>query len=169
MAEKEQKLKCIYCEQSFDEEAEYFFHRDRILCMCNLCGEISKGTTQIAQHFIKHLGDDLFKCLMCTETTNNFESMIQHITLHRKRRFKCKKCEAEFCSKFNLVDHIKKHFDHWKCENCKFTTKILKDLKEHKKSHEKEKPDRFYNVNEFMSTGLQLRDRFTDETIFISK
>ena len=123
MAEKKQEFKCIYCELTFEDEAEYFFHRDRILCMCNLCGEISKGITQISQHSSEHFSGGLFKCLMCTETTNNFVLMVHHITLHRKRRFKCKKCEAEFCLKSNLVDHIKIHFDHWKCENCEFTTK----------------------------------------------
>ena len=167
MAEKEQEFKCIYCEQNFDDEAEYFNHRDKIMCMCGFCGDIFKDSTQLYKHFSEHSSDGIYKCLMCTVFTNDLVLLLYHITLHRKKPFKCKKCKAEFSKKVNLIDHIKNHNEHWECDNCKFAAKTLKDLEEHNKSHEKEKPERFCNVDEFMPIGLQLRDRFTNETIFI--
>ena len=167
MAGKKQEFKCIYCEQSFNDEAEFIFHTDKIECMCNLCGEIFKGRTQISQHLSEHFSDGLIKCLMCKVTTNDVRLMTHHVSLHRKRHFKCIKCEARFCIKFDLIDHIKKHKEYWECDDCIFTSKTLEDLEEHKKCHEIEKPDRFYDVDEFMPTGLQFRDRFTNETIFI--
>ena len=106
---------------------------------------------------------------MCRVTTNDAISIKNHITLHQIKIFECKKCNAGFCLKTRLVDHVKKHNDLWECDNCKFEAKTLKDLDEHKKCHEKENPDRFYSAHEFIPSGLQLRDRFTNETIFISK
>ena len=167
MAEKKQEFECIYCKESFDDESKYYNHRDKISCMCDFCGEIFKDRTQFIQHLSEHINDGLFKCLMCNETNNDIALLLYHITLHRENPFKCKKCEAEFFMKISLVNHIKKHNYHWECDDCKFEAKTLKDLEEHKKSHEKEKQDRFYNVDEFMPTGLQFRDRFTNETIFI--
>ena len=163
MAEKKEKFKCIYCEQSFDDETQYDNHRDKIMCMCYFCGEIFKGIHQRSQHFSEHYSNGIFKCFMCTVTTNDERLMIHHISLHQKRLFKCKKCEARFCLKFDLADHIKKHKEHWECDDCKFTTKTLKDLEEHKKCHE------CYSEEEFTPIGLQLRDRFKNETIFITK
>ena len=167
MAEKKQEFKCIYCEKNFDDETKYYDHRDKILCMCFICGKIFKDSTQLYQHLSEHSSDGVYKCFMCTVTTNDIKLMVQHIISHQKKIFKCIKCKVGFYFKHRLEDHIKKHNYHWECEDCKFEAKTLKDLEEHKKSHEKEKQDRFYNVDEFMPTGLQFRDRFTNETIFI--
>ena len=167
MAAKKQEFKCIYCEQIFVDETQYYNHRDEILCMCLFCSEIFKSRTQIKQHFFEHYSDCVFKCFMCTVTSNDMALITRHITVHRIRPFKCKKCEAEFYLKLNLINHIQKHNYLLECDDYRFEEKTLKDLEEHKKCHEKEKPDRFYNVDEFMPSGLHIRDRYTNETIFI--
>ena len=169
MAEKKQEFKCIYCENSFDEEAEYYNHREKILCMCSFCGDIFKDGNKLSKHYSEHSSHGLYKCLMCKVFTNDLKLILIHINFHREKPFKCKKCEARFCLKSDLINHFKKHNEQWECNDCKFTTKTLKDLEEHKKCHEKEKPDRFYSEDEFTPNGLQLRDRFTNETIFITK
>ena len=164
MAAKKQKFKCIYCEEIFDDEAEYYEHRDDILCMCAICGKVFKD---FYRHLSEHYNDGLFKCFMCRVTTKDGISMTNHITLHQIKIFECKECNAGFCLKNRLIDHVKKHL--WECDKCNFEAKTLKDLDEHKKCHEKENSDRFYSAHEFIPNGLQLKDRFTNETIFISK
>ena len=167
MAEKKQEFECIYCKESFDDESKYFFHRDNIFCMCEYCGEIFKGSTQINEHLYEHYNDGIFMCFMCKVTTNDMKVMIDHISLHQKALFKCIKCKDKFLSKPSLLDHIYKHNYHWECHDCSFTTKTKKDFKEHKKQHEKSK--RFYSIDEFKPIGIQLRTRDKNETIFISK
>ena len=169
MAEKKQEFECNYCEKIFEDEAEYIFHKDKIRCMCDFCGEILKDYTQFEQPIYTHTtSGDIFKCWMCRVVTNDAVLMIHHIHMHQRKLFKCKTCTAKFCLKLYLADHIKEHNEHWKCDDCKFETKTLNEYEEHKRLHEKFKRKSSYIGVEYTRNGLQFREYTTTDTIFAS-
>ena len=113
--------------------------------VCPVCGH----TFALASSLIRHAYDHEEKCYKC-ETCNysaHFESELNaHKIVHRKQlSFQCmvKNCGKWFQRKWELTMHVKKHAGATlKCDNCDFTTNLVKHLKEHRHKHSDDCPYR---------------------------
>ena len=81
-------------------------------------------------------------------------------------------CGRWFKRKWELTNHIRTHDETMlKCDTCNFTTKLNKQLKEHKKRHEEDLP---YECNlchkrfQYRSGRKRHTDKITNEMLYVA-
>ena len=112
--------------------------------MCGICGHVFELATSLNWHMYTH-EEAWYKCEKC-EFKCYFESeLLTHNIVHRQTpTYKCMvaNCDGWFKQKWELTNHVRTHDDDvLKCDSCKFTTKLKKQLKEHiKTKHDEDLP-----------------------------
>ena len=112
--------------------------------MCGICGRVFELATSLNRHMYTH-EETQYKCEKC-EFKCYFESeLLTHNIVHRQTpTYKCMvaNCDRWFKRKWELTNHVRTHDDDvLKCDSCKFTTKLKKQLKEHiKTKHDEDLP-----------------------------
>ena len=106
--------------------------------MCGVCGKMFDLATTLAHHMYSHYRRK-YHCNQC-EFHCFFKSELEaHKVVHREQpSHQCMypKCGRWFKRKGELSLHVEIHKKTWyDCTKCDFSTKLLKYLKEHEKSH----------------------------------
>ena len=106
--------------------------------MCGVCGKMFDLATTLAHHMYSHYTRK-HHCDKCGFHCFFKSELESHKIVHRERpTHQCMKCGRWFKRKGELLLHVQTHKKTWyDCGKCDFSTKLLKYLKEHEKSHVK--------------------------------
>ena len=111
---------------------------------CGVCGKVFDLTTSLAHHMYSHYTRK-FHCEQCNYHCFFKIELDSHKIIHREQpTYQCQypKCGKWFKRKGELSLHVKVHNKTWyDCKKCDFSTKLIKYLKEHEKSHLKKNED----------------------------
>ena len=144
-ADSNRRYKCSVCgvtKPTMQQVNEHHLqkHKPQI---CTICGCTFALASSLTRHMYNH-EQHRFNCDSCNYTVHFKSELKAHKVLHRKNpAFQCmvKNCGKWFCRKWELTMHIKKHDgEKYKCDECEFTTKLEKHLKEHKRKHSDDCP-----------------------------
>ena len=112
--------------------------------MCGVCGKMFELATTLAHHMYGH-NVSKHHCDKCAFHCFFKSELEAHKIVHREQpSHKCMypKCGRWFKRKGELSLHVETHKKIWyDCKKCDFSTKLLKYLKEHEKSHIKKNED----------------------------
>ena len=115
--------------------------------MCGVCGKMFELATTLAHHMYSH-NVSKHHCDKCDFHCFFKSELESHKVVHREQpSHKCMypKCGRWFKRKGELSLHVETHKKTWyDCKKCDFSTKLLKYLKEHEKSHIKKNEDLLY-------------------------
>ena len=137
---KDRSYKCSVCGKSKRSmEALNEHHRARHDSQkCGICGKFFDLATSLSHHMYSHYSRK-YQCEKC-EYHCLFKSELEsHMIVHRETpSHQCQfpKCGKWFKCKGELALHVETHKKTWyDCKKCDFSTKLIKYLKEHEKSH----------------------------------
>ena len=137
---KDRAYKCQVCGTSKRsmESLNDHHRRNHNPQMCGVCGKMFNLATTLAHHMYSHYRRK-YHCDQC-EFHCFFKSELDaHKVVHREQpSHQCMypKCGRWFKRKGELSLHVEIHKKTWyDCTKCDFSTKLLKYLKEHEKSH----------------------------------
>ena len=143
---KDRSYKCQICGKSKRSmEALNEHHRGRHDPQkCSVCGKVFDLATTLAHHMYSHYTRK-FHCDQCNYHCFFQSELESHKIVHRERpTYQCQypKCGKWFKRKGELSLHVEVHDKTWyDCKKCDFSTKLMKYLKEHEKSHLKKNED----------------------------
>ena len=110
---------------------------------CEVCGKQFNLATTLTHHMYSHFPRK-FNCEKCDFHCRFQSELDAHKITHRETpSFQCMypNCGRWFKCKGELTLHVEVHNKLWyDCSKCDFSTKLVKYLKEHEKSHKKELP-----------------------------
>ena len=143
---KDRAYKCQVCgtsKRSMEALNEHH-HRNHNPQMCGVCGKMFELATTLAHHMYSH-NVSKHHCDKCDFHCFFKSELEAHKVVHREQpTHKCMypKCGHWFKRKGELSLHVETHKKIWyDCKKCDFSTKLLKYLKEHEKSHIKKNED----------------------------
>ena len=145
-APKDRSYKCQICGKSKRSmEALNEHHRGRHDPQkCGVCGKIFDLATSLAHHMYSHYTRK-FYCEHCNYHCFFQSELESHKIVHREQpSYQCQypKCGRWFKRKGELSLHVEIHDKTWyDCKKCDYSTKLMKYLKEHEKSHLKKNDD----------------------------
>ena len=137
---KDRAYKCQVCGTSKRsmESLNDHHRRNHNPQMCGVCGKMFDLATMLAHHMYSHYTRK-HHCDKCGFHCFFKSELESHKIVHRERpTHQCMKCGRWFKRKGELSLHVQTHKKTWyDCDKCDFSTKLLKYLKEHEKSHVK--------------------------------
>ena len=143
---KDRAYKCQVCgtsKRSMEALNEHH-RRNHNPQMCGVCGKMFELATALAHHMYSH-NVSKHHCDKCDFHCFFKSELEAHKVVHREHpSHKCMypKCGRWFKRKGELSLHVETHKKIWyDCKKCDFSTKLLKYLKEHEKSHIKKNED----------------------------
>ena len=143
---KDRAYKCQVCgtsKRSMESLNEHH-RRNHNPQMCGVCGKMFDLATTLAHHMYSHYTRK-HHCDKCSFHCFFKSELEAHKIVHRERpSHQCMypKCGRWFKRKGELSLHVETHKKTWyDCKKCDFSTKLLKYLKEHEKSHVKKNED----------------------------
>ena len=143
---KDRAYKCQVCgtsKRSMEALNEHH-RRNHNPQMCGVCGKMFELATTLAHHMYSH-NVSKHHCDKCDFHCFFKSELEAHKVVHREQpSHKCMypKCGRWFKRKGELSLHVETHKKIWyDCKKCDFSTKLLKYLKEHEKSHIKKNED----------------------------
>ena len=105
---------------------------------CGVCGKVFDLATSLAHHMYSHYTRKYY-CEKCDYHCFFPSELESHKIVHREQpSYQCQypKCGKWFKRKGELSLHVEIHDKTWyDCKKCDFSTKLVKYLKEHEKSH----------------------------------
>ena len=137
---KDRAYKCQVCgiSKCSMESLNDHHRRNHNPQMCGVCGKMFDLATTLAHHMYSH-NEWKYYCDKCDYHCFFKSELESHKIVHREGpSFQCMypKCGRWFKRKGELSLHVETHKKMWyDCKKCDFSTKLLKYLKEHKKSH----------------------------------
>ena len=137
---KDRAYKCQVCgiSKRSMESLNDHHRRNHNPQMCGVCGKMFDLATTLAHHMYSH-NEWKYYCDKCDYHCFFKSELESHKIVHREGpSFQCMypKCGRWFKRKVELSLHVETHKKTWyDCKKCDFSTKLLKYLKEHKKSH----------------------------------
>ena len=137
---KDRAYKCKVCEVSKRSmEALNIHHRKHHDPQkCGVCGKVFDLASSRTHHMYSHYARK-YQCDKCSFHCFFNSELEAHKFVHREKpTFKCMypKCGRWFKRKGELSLHVEVHNSTWyDCKKCDFSTKLIKYLKEHEKSH----------------------------------
>ena len=143
--ENKRSYKCSVCgakkrSKQLLNEHHKLHHRPQ---MCGICGRVFELATSLNRHMYSH-EEMRFECEKCDFKCHFESELMSHNIVHCKTpTHKCMvaNCGHWFKRKWELTNHIHTHDEAMlKCDTCNFTTKLKKNLQEHKKWHEEDLP-----------------------------
>ena len=142
---KDRSYKCQICDVTKrSTESLNAHHRKRHGTLnCTVCGKIFNLATSLTHHMYTHFPRK-FYCDRCNYHCRFQSELESHKITHRaKPSYQCMypNCGKWFKRKGELTLHVETHRKVWyDCRKCDFSTRLIKYLKEHEKSHKKELP-----------------------------
>ena len=142
---KDRSYRCQICGTTKrSTESLNAHHRKRHPALnCTVCGKTFTLATFLMHHMYSHFPRK-FYCDRCDFHCHFQSELDSHKITHRENpSYQCMypKCGRWFKRKGELTLHIETHRKTWyDCRKCDFSTHLVKYLKEHEKSHEKELP-----------------------------
>ena len=143
---KDRAYKCQVCgtsKRSMEALNEHH-RRNHNPQMCGVCSKMFELATTLAHHMYSH-NVSKHHCDKCDFHCFFKSELESHKVVHREQpSHKCMypKCGRWFKRKGELSLHVETHKKIWyDCKKCDFSTKLLKYLKEHEKSHIKKNED----------------------------
>ena len=139
---KDRTYKCQVCGKSKCSMEDLNFHhrKNHDPQKCGVCGKVFELATSRVHHMYSHYAHK-YQCDRCNFHCFFNSEMEAHKIVHREKpSFKCMypKCGRWFKRKGELSLHVEVHKTTWyDCKKCDFSTKLIKYLKEHEKSHVK--------------------------------
>ena len=149
---KDCAYKCQVCSKSKCSMEDLNIHhwKNHDPQKCGICGK----TFDLASSRVHHMYSHYVRKYHCDKCSYHcfFNSELEaHKIVHRENpSFKCMhpKCGQWFKRKGELFLHVEVHKSTWyDCEKCDFSTKLIKYLKEHEKSHIKKNDELPYRCN----------------------
>ena len=143
---KDRAYKCQVCGTSKRsmEALNDHHRRNHNPQMCGVCGKMFELATTLAHHMYSH-NVSKYHCDKCDFHCFFKSELEAHKVVHREQpthRCMYPKCGRWFKRKGELSLHVETHKKTlYDCKKCDFSTKLLKYLKEHKKSHVKKNED----------------------------
>ena len=143
---KDRAYKCQVCgiSKRSMESLNDHHRRNHNPQMCGVCGKMFALATTLAHHMYSHNASK-HHCDKCDFQCFFKSELEAHKVVHRERpSYQCMypKCGRWFKRKGELSLHVETHKKTWyDCKKCDFSTKLLKYLKEHEKSHIKKTED----------------------------
>ncbi|KAH0561307.1 zinc finger protein 184-like isoform X1 [Cotesia glomerata] len=125
LSPKTDNLRCRFCKETFEDKAKWKKHVDSHkvgdFYACSICNYQKKNSSSLESHMNKHANKELF---ICNECGKSFEQKgllkehwgFYHISLLRKKTYKCTMCS------YNFV-HFECLCRHTKLVHCKTTPK----------------------------------------------
>ena len=142
---KDRSYKCKICGKSKHsmEDLNNHHRRRHGKQECEICGKKFDLATSLTHHMYTHFLRK-FYCDKCDYHCHFQSELDSHKIVHReKTTFQCMypKCGRWFKCKGELSLHVETHKKTWfDCKKCDYSTKLIKYLKEHEKSHDTELP-----------------------------
>ena len=149
---KDRAYKCQVCGKSKRSMEDLNLHhrKNHDPQKCEVCGKIFELASSLVHHMYSHYARKYqcdkynFHCFFNSE-------LDAHKVVHREKpTFKCMypKCGRWFKRKGELSLPVEVHKSTWyDCKKCDFSTKLIKYLKEHEKSHIKKNEDLPYKCD----------------------
>ena len=137
---KDRAYKCQVCGKSKHSMEDLNFHhrQKHDPQKCGVCGKVFDLATSRVHHMYSHYARK-YQCDKCSFHCFFNSELEAHKFVHREGpSFKCMypKCGRWFKRKGELSLHVEVHKSTWyDCKKCDFSTKLIKYLKEHEKSH----------------------------------
>ena len=139
---KDRAYKCQVCGKSKRsmEDLNTHHRKNHNPQCCGVCGKMFDLVTSLVHHMYSHYTCKHY-CEMCDFHCFFKSELEAHKIVHRENpSFKCMypKCGRWFKRKGEFALHVEVHKNTWyDCRKCDFSTKLIKYLKEHEKSHVK--------------------------------
>ena len=110
VAELEDKLKKVYCDQHLDVDNEE--DKSKKYWKCKRCETSVKSAKDLKKH-IKNKHPAEINCTKCEETFPKYSDLEEHIkNIHlEKDKYKCDECGKSFVLKWRLKKHLTIHSD----------------------------------------------------------
>ena len=137
---KDRAYKCKVCDKSKRsmEDLNNHHRKNHDPQKCGVCGKVFDLATTRVHHMYSHYVRK-YQCDKCSFHCFFKSELEAHKFVHREKpTFKCMypKCGRWFKRKGELSLHVEVHNSTWyDCKKCDFSTKLIKYLKEHEKSH----------------------------------
>lgn len=110
---------------------------------CDNCEKVFTNPLSLKKHSYEHKGKSL-PCEKCGRIFACGSRLRDHLRSHTTSKpFRCShpKCKRGFTHKYDLAKHERTHTSKTlKCGECEYTTKDVRNLKQHRRSHTGEKP-----------------------------
>ncbi|XP_076438944.1 uncharacterized protein LOC143277880 [Babylonia areolata] len=144
----EKPFTCEVCSKSFHTlirlKNHKRIHSDEKPFSCHLCDKVYSSAGVLNSHNRRVHSGKSFTCEVCSKTFKHCDSLKDHMNVHLQlKNFVCEECGKDFYSSNSLNTHKRlKHMDIEKqfvCNVCGKSFPFQSYLREHEKTHTKEK------------------------------
>lgn len=150
----EGKFRCNMCEKIFKSpyhvRRHYLSHTQEKAFQCTMCEMRFNRSDHLKNHMTKHNPIKPYLCEFCDASYGRADHLKRHREVHHLNdpnvasQIKgevCEYCNKSYSSKSYLQKHLLKHTQKcWKCKLCSVVFETDEALKEHAKTHSKDKP-----------------------------
>ena len=110
------------------------------LFQCNQCDYKTGGPcskSKMKDHMATHSNEKNFQCDQCEFSGNTKANLDQHMRRHNAPKYVCDKCEYKSSDSGNFTVHkqVKHGSVVLSCEDCDYSTKSRRSLREHRRKH----------------------------------
>ena len=141
---KIRKFRCKLCNKILNSRREANEHHkaNHGKCYCNICGKACNTPSTLERHMYVHSESKPHVCRTCGEAFTFEGEWKQHRFKHRRiAAFPCNHCIKRFMREGELVKHQKVHENKdYNCDQCTYTSKDPRNLKQHLKKHTDDLP-----------------------------
>ncbi|XP_055910627.1 zinc finger protein 91-like [Eupeodes corollae] len=147
------KYGCNLCEKTFKSsyhvKRHFLSHTQEKAFHCTMCEMRFNRADHLKNHMTKHNPVKPFQCDNCGASYGRADHLKRHKEMHHSndpnsapvKGEVCEYCNKSYSSKAYLQKHLLKHTEKcWKCKLCSVVFETNEALKEHSKTHSKDKP-----------------------------
>ncbi|XP_055842587.1 zinc finger protein 91-like [Episyrphus balteatus] len=147
------KFGCNLCEKTFKSsyhvKRHFLSHTQEKAFPCTMCEMRFNRADHLKNHMTKHNPVKPFQCDSCDASYGRADHLKRHKEMHHSndpnatpiKGEVCEICNKSYSSKSYLQKHMLKHTEKcWKCKLCSVVFETNEALKEHSKTHSKDKP-----------------------------
>ncbi|XP_050708365.1 zinc finger protein 286A-like [Eriocheir sinensis] len=103
---------------------------------CPVCGKKFRAYSHRVEHMLVHTGERAFHCTDCGFQTTTKSNLTRHRQRH-KEEFRCQLCGKTLGNKFSLKEHLRTHGKDrpHECKHCRKTFLRRRELRVHERGH----------------------------------